>query len=67
MCDSCTPAKALRVGFNVSKIVYYKKSSLAPELLINGITAAAPSVTAELHNSHWREEKRRRRRRLYDD
>lgn len=55
------PVKALRVGSSGSELVYYNESSLAPELLINGITAAG-SVSAELHNSHFREERRRRRR-----
>lgn len=58
VCDSSTPAKALWVGFSGSKLIYYSKNSLAPELLINR-TAAAQSVTAELHNSHWREERRK--------
>ena len=59
--------KALRVGFNGSKLVYYSKSNLALELLINRTTStaaaatAAHSVTAELHNSHWRKRRRRRR------
>lgn len=45
--------KALRDGFKGSELIYFSKSSLAPEMLINCTIAAqlSQSVTAELHNS----------------
>lgn len=51
--------------FHGSELVYYNKSRLAAKVLINpaAAAAAAPSVTAELHNSCWRWETKKRRRR----
>lgn len=45
VCDSTTPLKALRVGFNGSRLIYYSKNSLAPELLINRPTTTTAATT----------------------